>query len=76
MIYNQIEGKEGNPMRTATVKDMSVEELQAMISATVKKTVSKLLEDVLDLKAIEERKHEPGEDYEAYSRRRKARKHV
>jgi len=63
-------------MRAATVKDMSVEELQAMISNTVKKTVAKLLEDVLDLKTIEERKREPEEDYEAYSRRRKARRHV
>jgi hypothetical protein len=63
-------------MRTAAVKDMSVKELQTMISSTVKKTVGKLLEDVLDLKAMDERKSEGVEDYEAYSRRRKARKHV
>ena len=63
-------------MRTTTVKDMSVEELQSLISDTVKKTVGKLLEDVLDLKAIEERKGEAEEDYEAYSRRKKARRHV
>ncbi|TAN64358.1 hypothetical protein EPN18_00220 [bacterium] len=63
-------------MRATTVKDLSVRELQALISTTVKKTVNKLLEDVLDLKAIEERKSEAGEGYEAYSRRRKARKHV
>lgn len=62
-------------MRT-TVKDMSVEELQALISDTVKKTVGKVLEDLLDLKAIEERKGEPEEGYGAYSRRRKARRHV
>ncbi len=63
-------------MRATTVKDMSVEDLQTMIAATVKKTVGKLLEDALDLKAIEERKGEAGEGYEAYSRRRKAGKHV
>ena len=63
-------------MRAAPVKDMSVEELQTMISSAVKKTVGKLLEDVLDLKDIEERKGEAGEDYEAYSRRKKTRKHV
>jgi len=62
-------------MRVA-VKDMSVDELQTMISTTVKKTVGKLLEDVFDLKAIEERKHESEEDYEVYSRRKKARNHI
>jgi len=54
-------------MKAATVKDMSVEELKTLISAAVKKTVGKILEDVLDLKAIEERKGEAGENYEAYS---------
>lgn len=60
----------------ASVKDMSADELQAMISNTVKKTVGKLLEDVFDLKAIEERMHETEEDYEAYSRRKKTRNRV
>lgn len=35
--------------------------------------VNDLLEDLLDLKAIEDRVAEPSEDYEAYSRKRKAR---
>ncbi|MBI5886988.1 MAG: hypothetical protein HZB85_10480 [Deltaproteobacteria bacterium] len=60
----------------AVVKDMSVDELQAMISNTVKKTLGKLLEDVFDMKAIEERLHESEKDYEAYSRKKKARKRV
>ncbi|MBI5234416.1 MAG: hypothetical protein HY880_08690 [Deltaproteobacteria bacterium] len=64
-------------MCAATVKDMSIEELESLISVTVKKAVGKLLEDVLDLKAIEERKGEAEEDYETYrSQRRKTRRHV
>jgi len=38
--------------------------------------VNDLLEDLLDLKAIEDRVAEPSEDYETYSRKRKARLHV
>jgi len=38
--------------------------------------IKKLLEDLSDLKAIEDRIAEPSEDYEAYSRKRKARLHV
>jgi len=38
--------------------------------------VNDLLEDLLDLKSIEDRVAEPSEDYEAYSRKRKARLHV
>jgi len=38
--------------------------------------VKELLEDFLDLKAIEDRIAEPSEDYEAYSRKRKSRLHV
>lgn len=60
----------------AAVKDMSVDELQTMISDTVKKTVGKLLEDVFDLRTIEERIDEPEENYETYSRKKKARNRV
>lgn len=38
--------------------------------------VKELLEDLLDLKAIEDRIAEPAEDYESYSRKRKSRLHV
>jgi len=38
--------------------------------------VNELLEDLLDLKAIEDRIAEPEEDYKAYSRKRKSRLHV
>jgi hypothetical protein len=38
--------------------------------------INDLLEDLLDLKTIEDRIAEPAEDYEAYSRKRKSRLHV
>jgi len=38
--------------------------------------INDLLEDLLDLKTIEDRIVEPAEDYEAYSRKRKSRLHV
>lgn len=38
--------------------------------------VNTLLEDLVDLKAIEDRIAEPIEDYEAYSRKRKSCLHV
>jgi hypothetical protein len=38
--------------------------------------VNDLIEDLLDLKAIEDRIAEPAEDYEGYSRKRKSRLHV
>lgn len=38
--------------------------------------IKELLEDLSDLKAIEDRVSEPSEDYEAYSRKRKSRLHV
>ncbi len=38
--------------------------------------IKELLEDLSDLKAIEDRVSELSEDYEAYSRKRKSRLHV
>lgn len=38
--------------------------------------ITDLLEDLSDLKSIEDRVSEPSEDYEAYSRKRKSRVHV
>ncbi len=38
--------------------------------------INDLLEDLSDLKAIEDTISEPSEDYEAYSRKRKSRLHV
>lgn len=34
--------------------------------------IQELLEDISDLKSIEDRKDEPAEDYEAYSNKRKS----
>ena len=67
--------KYGGFMQTK-IKDLSVGELETMISNTVKETMGDLLEDLFDLKTIEERGKETVEDYEAYSRRRKTRRHV
>lgn len=38
--------------------------------------IENMLEDLLDLKAIEDRKNEEEEDYEIYSRKRKSTPHV
>jgi hypothetical protein len=38
--------------------------------------VNDLIEDLIDLKTIEDRVAEPAEDYEIYSRKRKCRLHV
>jgi len=38
--------------------------------------VNDLIEDLIDLKAIEDRAAEPAEDYETYSRKRKSRLNV
>jgi hypothetical protein len=38
--------------------------------------VNDLIEDLIDLKTIEDRVAEPAEDYETYSRKRKSRLHV
>lgn len=38
--------------------------------------VNDLIEDLIDLKTIEDRVAEPVEDYETYSRKRKSRLHV
>ncbi len=38
--------------------------------------VNDLIEDLIDLKTIEDRVAEPSEDYETYSRKRKSRLHV
>ncbi len=38
--------------------------------------INDLLEDIIDLKTIEDRIAEPAEDYEAYSRKRKSRLHA
>jgi hypothetical protein len=38
--------------------------------------INGLLENLLDLKAFEDRVSEPSEDYKAYSRKRKTRLHV
>lgn len=56
--------------------DVKGQKVAAVLDMRELARVNDLLEDLLDLKAIEDRVAEPSEDYEAYSRKRKARLHV
>lgn len=44
----------------------------AIIELEELKRLEELIEDMSDTKAIEDRKNEPGEDYEAYSKKRRS----
>ncbi len=46
--------------------------IAAIIELEELKRLEELIEDMSDLKAIEDRKNEPGEDYEAYSKKRRS----
>ncbi len=50
--------------------------IAAIIDIRELNRVEEMLEDVSDLKAINDRVSEPAEDYEAYSRKRRAHKRV
>ena len=54
------------------VTDKDGHKISAIIDIGELKRVEELLEDLSDLKAIEEREDEPVEDYEAYSRERRS----
>ncbi len=55
------------------VTDKSGHKIAAILDIEEIKRLEELLEDVADLKVIEDRIKEPVEDYEAYSRKRKSR---
>ena len=58
------------------VTDKKGRTIAAIIDIRELNRVEEMLEDVSDLKAINDRVSEPAEDYEAYSRKRRARKRV
>lgn len=58
------------------VTDTKGNKVAAILSIDELNKVEKLLEDLSDLKAIENRIAEAEEDYEAYSRKRKTSLHV
>ena len=58
------------------VTDKKGHRVAAILDIKEFRRVTELLEDLSDLKTIEDRKGEPEEDYEAYSRKRKSRPDV
>ncbi len=58
------------------VTDKKGHKVAAILDIEELTRIKELLEDLSDLKAIEDRIAEPEEDYEAYSRKRKSRLHV
>jgi len=48
------------------------QKVAAIIEMEELKRLEELIEDMSDIKAIEDRKNEPGEDYEAYSKKRRS----
>jgi hypothetical protein len=58
------------------ITDAKGQKVAAVLDLRELARINDLLEDLLDLKAIEDRVAESAEDYEAYSRKRKSRLHV
>lgn len=58
------------------VTDKKGQKVAAILDIKELDRVKTLLEDLSDLKAIEDRIAEPSEDYEKYSKKRKSRLHV
>ncbi len=58
------------------VTDKKGHKVAAILDIKELARITDLLEDLSDLKTIEDRVSEPSEDYEAYSRKRKSRLHV
>ena len=58
------------------VTDKKGHKVAAILEIEELTRIKELLEDLSDLKAIEDRIAEPEEAYEAYSRKRKSRSHV
>ena len=55
------------------VKDKNGQKVGAVLDMDELARVRDLLEDLIDLKAVEDRVNEPEEDYDSYSRKRKPR---
>ena len=58
------------------VTDSAGHKVGAIVDMKELERIKELIEDLSDLKAINDRVAEPSEDYEAYSRKRKSRLHV
>ena len=58
------------------ITDAKGQKVGAVLDIKELARINDLIEDLLDLKTIEDRVAEPSSDYEAYSRRRKSRLHV
>jgi len=58
------------------VTDIKGGKVAAIVDIKEFNRIKTLLEDLFDLKAIEDRIAEPSEDYEKYSNKRKSRLHV
>lgn len=58
------------------VTDKKGQKVAAILDIKELDRVKTLLEDLSDLKAIEDRIAEPSEDYDKYSKKRKSRLHV
>ncbi|OGL42901.1 MAG: hypothetical protein A2W05_07600 [Candidatus Schekmanbacteria bacterium RBG_16_38_10] len=58
------------------VTDKKGHKVAAILDMNELSRIKELIEDLSDLKAIEDRISEVSEDYEAYSRKRKSRLHV
>lgn len=48
------------------------QKVAAIIEMKELQRLEELIEDIADIKAIEGRRNEPGEDYEAYSKKRRS----
>jgi hypothetical protein len=58
------------------ITDTKGQKVGAVLDIKELARINDLIEDLLDLKTIEDRVAEPSSDYEAYSRKRKSRLHV
>ncbi len=58
------------------ITDRKGRKLAAVLDIEELERANELIEDLIDLKTIDDRAAEPAEDYEAYSRKRKSRLNV
>ncbi len=65
--------KEANIKIKQFIKDKKGQKIGAVLDMDELARIRDLLEDLIDLKYVEDRVNEPEENYEAYSRKRKSR---
>lgn len=58
------------------ITDKKGQKVAAVLDLEELERANELIEDLIDLKTIDDRAAEPAEDYEAYSRKRKSRLNV